>query len=57
VRWLIDAVAMLGGVLASAGVYVEFGAGYSMIVGGVFLVALAANAARINGETHVSDGD
>lgn len=56
-KLLIDAIAITGGLCVAAGVYLQFGPGFALITGGALLVALAVVAARVNGETDVSDGE
>lgn len=53
--WVIDAIALIGGIVLAAGVFVQYGAGFSLIVGGVFLIAFALKAAKAQEEGNVSN--
>jgi len=56
-KTLIDAIAVTGGLAVTAGVYLEWGAGFACMAGGALLIALATVAARVNGGNNVSDGE
>ena len=43
---VIDGIAILGGLLLSAGVYLEYGLGFSLIAAGFFLFSLALVSAN-----------
>lgn len=45
-RYAIDCMAIIGGILIAAGVFIEFGAGFSAIAGGVFLFVFALLSAK-----------
>ena len=45
--WLPDVLAVIGAGLVVAGVYLEFGIAYALIVAGVCFGALAINMARL----------
>ena len=55
-EWLIDALCLAGISAATGGVYIEYGIGFAMIFGGLSVVALAVNAARLmNASNYTSE--
>lgn len=52
-NWVIDGIAFTGGACIVAGVFLLGGLAWALITGGVFLVGMALNAARMT--TNVSD--
>ena len=56
-RWLPDTLAVVAGSLLTVGVYLEFGLGYALIVAGLYLAALAVNAARLMNASNHNETD
>lgn len=50
----IDAIAIFGALLICAGVFILFGAGYSMISAGILTIAFALKAAKVQEGANVS---
>ena len=53
--WMIDVIAFLGGLLLVAGVFLQYGLAYSLMIGGLLLIAFALKAARVYEENDVSN--
>lgn len=49
-KYAIDGIAIFGGLLITAGVYLMAGAGPCLIVAGVLMIALAVKAAKVHEE-------
>ena len=52
----IDLIAIIGGILISAGVFLKFDLACALITGGLMLILLAIRAAKVHGDTNVSNG-
>ena len=53
--WLIDVLAAIGGLLVCAGVFLQFGLGFSLMSGGLLLIAFALKAAKVQEGLNVSN--
>jgi len=48
----IDLMAIIGGILISVGVFLQFGLAFALIAGGALLIILAMRAANVNGDVN-----
>ena len=48
----IDLMAIIGGILISVGVFLQFGLALALIAGGALLIILAMRAANVNGDVN-----
>ena len=48
----IDLMAIIGGILISVGVFLQFGLAFALIAGGALLILLAMRAANVNGDVN-----
>jgi len=53
-NWIIDLIAIIGGCLLVAGVFLQCGLACSLMVSGVLLMAFALKAANVQEESDVS---
>lgn len=53
--WMIDVIAFIGGCLVVAGFFLKFGLAYSLITGGLLLIAFALRAASVQEGKNVSN--
>ena len=51
----IDVLAIIGGMLIVAGVFLQFGLAVALMTGGALLIILALRAAKVQEESNVTD--
>lgn len=54
---IFDLMAIVGGALVVAGVYLQYSLPPALMVGGLLLISLALIGAKTNGEMNVPDGE
>lgn len=55
--WAIDAIAIVGGLLIVAGVFLQYGVAVALMCGGFLLILLALKAAKVYEVGNVTDRD
>jgi len=56
-RWAIDVIAVMGGVILAGGVFLQCGLPYSLMVAGFLLIAFATKAAKVQEDANVSNSE
>lgn len=56
-KYVIDILCVLGAIILSIGVFLEFGLGFSLIVFGAFMIKFALISAYVNRGGYVSDDE